>query len=200
MPILIAAAVVIVLIIGTVLFSKNSDPVDEVHTETPEAITRPTETGADIFVQEEEESEPEKTKLIEQEEEIEKTPNPITIKEEVSPVEVAEVPEPVVEAPVTAGTINGTFSATGNYITPSRIPLELAVILTVENNTITDASVSYEKDGSYATPNQARFDGAYKTEVIGKNIKEVSLSRVGGASLTTNAFNEAVAKIIDNAS
>jgi hypothetical protein len=31
--------------------------------------------------------------------------------------------------------------------------------------------------------------------VIGENISDINLSRVGGASLTTEAFNEAVAQI-----
>ena len=34
-----------------------------------------------------------------------------------------------------------------------------------------------------------------KTLVVGKKLETISLSRVGGASLTTNAFNEALAEV-----
>ena len=52
------------------------------------------------------------------------------------------------------------------------------------------------KETGYQHPLQERFDAVYKTEVVGKKLTDINLSRVGGASLTSKAFNEAVADII----
>ncbi len=88
-----------------------------------------------------------------------------------------------------------TFTETGSYLTPARTSHELAVSLTLEDGIVTAADVVYDGGEGFSNPNQERFDGAFAAEVIGKPLSEISLSRVGGASLTTNAFNEAVAKI-----
>src|SRR3989344_1271792 len=76
--------------------------------------------------------------------------------------------------------------------TPARTTLEIDVTLTVEGGIVTDANVVYDNGEGFSNPNQERFDGAYKAEVIGKPLNDISLSRVGGASLTSNAFNEAL--------
>lgn len=60
------------------------------------------------------------------------------------------------------------------------------------------------KDITYAQESSNRESAQYysnfvqsfpKTKLIGQNIKNISLSRIGGASLTTNAFNEAVSDL-----
>ena len=72
------------------------------------------------------------------------------------------------------------------------------VTLDVKDGIVTNADVMYgNKETGYQHPLQERFDGAYKTQVVGKKLDNISLSRVGGASLTSKAFNEAVANIID---
>lgn len=85
-------------------------------------------------------------------------------------------------------------AATASYFTPRRKEHEVAVTLKLNGATITDAEVSYD-GGKPRAPSHTAFDNAYKSEVIGKNIKDVSLSRVGGASLTSDAFNQAVEAI-----
>ena len=71
------------------------------------------------------------------------------------------------------------------------------VTLQVKDGTVVDADVMYgNKETGYQHPLQERFDGVYKTSVIGKKLEDINLSRVGGASLTSKAFNEAVADII----
>ncbi len=49
----------------------------------------------------------------------------------------------------------------------------------------------------YQHPLQERCYGAYETQVVGKKLEDISLTRGGGASLTSKAFNEAIANIID---
>ena len=84
------------------------------------------------------------------------------------------------------------LSGSATYQTPARTTLEIDVTLTVEGGIVTDANVVYDNGEGFSNPNQERFDGAYKAEVIGKPLNDISLSRVGGASLTSNAFNEAL--------
>lgn len=71
------------------------------------------------------------------------------------------------------------------------------VTLEVSNGVVKSADVMYDnKETGYQHPLQERFDAVYKTEVIGKKLEDINLSRVGGASLTSKAFNKAVAEII----
>jgi hypothetical protein len=96
-----------------------------------------------------------------------------------------------------AATAAIAYTENTSYLTPARTEHKMAVTLTVADGVVTDASVTYDGQSSgFSNPNHERFDAAYKTEVIGKKLSEVSLSRVGGASLTSKAFNEAVAKIV----
>ena len=89
---------------------------------------------------------------------------------------------------------NGTYKNTVTYQTPNRTEYQLDVTLTVSNDVVTDAKVAYSQ-GAEKDPNAQRFEGAYKTEVIGKSLDSINLSRVGGASLTTGAFNKALTQI-----
>jgi molybdopterin-binding protein len=70
----------------------------------------------------------------------------------------------------------------------------LIITLELEGETIVASNITYD-GGPAITPAHSGFDGAYSAEIIGQNINEIDLSRVGGASLTSVAFNEAVADI-----
>jgi hypothetical protein len=86
------------------------------------------------------------------------------------------------------------FVAEASYLTPRRTEHNMVITLKLDGETITDASITYD-GSSAATPMHLAFDGAYQSEIIGQNINNVELSRVGGASLTSVAFNEGVAEI-----
>lgn len=99
----------------------------------------------------------------------------------------------------TATHANHIISGTGHYTTPANQPLHLTVSVAVnDQDLIEEVSVIYDDQeaGKYTTPFQERFDNAYHEAVIGQDIKTVSLSRVGGASLTSDAFNEAIQNIL----
>ncbi len=98
--------------------------------------------------------------------------------------------------------MSGTFNANSSYLTPRRTEHTVALSLTLENNIVTAVSVAFDGQptGQYSNDNQARFDATYQSEVVGKRIENISLARVGGASLTSRAFNEAVAQIRARAS
>lgn len=113
--------------------------------------------------------------------------------------------KPVVEAPTTQTPLqeipansalykNGLYTTVTTYRTPKQTEYQLNVALTITDDIVTDAVVTYSQ-GAEKDPNAKRFEDAYKAEVIGKSLDGINLSRVGGASLTTNAFNKALTEI-----
>ena len=89
---------------------------------------------------------------------------------------------------------DGTYATDVTYFTPKRDEYGVNVSLKLTKDIVTDAKVTYSNGGE-KDPNAARFEAAYKAEVIGKDIDTLNLSRVGGASLTTAAFNNALVNI-----
>lgn len=93
---------------------------------------------------------------------------------------------------------DGTYSAAGTYATPGgRESIELSV--TLVDGEITDTSLQQNAKTGEAEEYQSRFASGYKTLVVGKNIDEVSVSRVAGSSLTSNGFEDALDQIKDDA-
>lgn len=105
-----------------------------------------------------------------------------------------EAPTQGTEAVATSDYKDGTYRSQVTYFTPNRDEYLLDVSLTLKDDVVTAANVTYSQ-GAEKDPNAQRFEKAYRTEVIGKEIESLNLSRVGGASLTTGAFNEALAEI-----
>lgn len=89
---------------------------------------------------------------------------------------------------------DGSYDATGNYQTPGGSE-SIGVKVTFTNGVITDAEVTQEGRTNEAQEYQAAFASAFKSQVIGKKIGDVSLSRVAGSSLTPNGFNDALSDI-----
>jgi hypothetical protein len=129
----------------------------------------------------------------------------ITTTEVATETPVQELPAPTSVTPETAGTNNvpqpsaldyadGTYKTQVTYQTPARAEYLMDVSLTVSNDFVTTAKIVYS-NGAEKDPNAAKFEAAYKTEVIGKDIDTLNLSRIGGASLTTAAFNNALVSI-----
>ena len=93
---------------------------------------------------------------------------------------------------------DGTYTATGSYQTPGGSE-SIGVTLTLSSGTITDASVQQNASGGEAEEYQSRFASGFKSQVVGKKITDVSLSRVAGSSLTPNGFNNALQTIEEQA-
>lgn len=132
------------------------------------------------------------------------TPSTETVRSEVeNTVTITTPSDAPTDSPVTAPAdavvqdgLPSNYIANTTYLTPKRTSHTLAVSLTLEGDTVTDASVQYDgKDTGFSNNYQERFDAEYKTLVIGKKLTDISLSRVGGASLTSESFNEAVKQI-----
>jgi len=111
---------------------------------------------------------------------------------DTEPVDTPDSGEPTA---ATGGPV--TFRSSGEYLTPARTEHVVDVSLTLEAGVVRDATILFDGKaaGQYSNDNQARFADAYKAQVVGKPLGDISLSRVGGASLTSRAFNEAVVKI-----
>lgn len=86
---------------------------------------------------------------------------------------------------------NGTYTASGSYSTPESTE-DIEVTITVSNNKITEASVSQQASSRESRAYQADFASGYKSQVVGKDIATLQLSRVSGSSLTPRGFNEAL--------
>jgi len=119
--------------------------------------------------------------------------------ESVSSVEVRE--EEVVENvndTITEGLeyANGVYQTNTSYALPNGGSHQMDVEITLAEDVITDVKVVFDGDVSGgSTAIQKRFIDAMSPEVIGNKVNAVSLSRTGGASLTTGGFNEALENI-----
>ena len=109
---------------------------------------------------------------------------------ESTKTEDTQTDSPATPADTSATYKDGTYSEMGHYISPGGAE-SIDVTVTLENDIITSATVTGNASGE-AQEHQDDFIAGYKSSVVGKDIDTVSLSRVGGASLTTNGFNAAL--------
>lgn len=111
-------------------------------------------------------------------------------------VDIAPIPpvDTTKKKPTTFIYKNGTYSATGSYMSPGG-PDKLGVSITINDDIITDSTVTNGAGDNTSSKIQDRFISGYKQYVIGKNISDLSLTKVSGASLTPLGFNDALAQI-----
>ncbi len=96
--------------------------------------------------------------------------------------------------PITSTSQSRTISEIGQY-QAHQFNESIIVTLTLKNNIINDLkTVHSPQDGESALYHDA-FDGEIRPLVIGKNIKDINVSCVAGASDTTNGFMQAIEKI-----
>ena len=89
---------------------------------------------------------------------------------------------------------DGTYTAEGTYQTPETVE-KISVTLTLESNKVTAVEVTGDPQARETEQYQSEFIGGIQDEVVGKNIDDLSVDRVGGSSLTSGGFNAAVAEI-----
>lgn len=90
---------------------------------------------------------------------------------------------------------DGTYTATGSYQTPGGRESIGVTITLASDGTISDSSLQLSTSGGETQQFQSKFASGYKSQVVGKRIDEVSLSRVAGSSLTSRGFNSAIEDI-----
>lgn len=100
---------------------------------------------------------------------------------------------------VGSGYKNGTYTATVSYSVPKGATNQIAVQATISDGKITAVSskdtFSDRESGDYIDS----FESSLKADVVGQPLSGFSASRIGGASLTTYAFEEAIQKIATQA-
>ena len=94
---------------------------------------------------------------------------------------------------------DGTYTASGSYQTPETVET-ISVTLTLDNDVITEVNVIGDPQARETQQYQGQFIGGISDVVVGKDIDEISVSRVAGSSLTSKGFNSAVDKIKSEAS
>jgi hypothetical protein len=102
---------------------------------------------------------------------------------------------PVPAAP--GNTSTKTITETVSYSVPENHQEEMVVVATVDSNgTLIDVKVSSVPTNKESRGYYGAFSNAFKPSLVtGKNISSISVSRIGGASLTTGAFNKALGNI-----
>lgn len=89
---------------------------------------------------------------------------------------------------------DGTYTAEGSYRTPETTET-IEVTITLESDVITAVEVTGDPQAPQTVQYQGRFIGGISDEVVGRDIDEISVSRVAGSSLTSGGFNEALEAI-----
>lgn len=89
---------------------------------------------------------------------------------------------------------DGTYTAEGSYATPESVET-ISVTVTLADDTITAVEVKGDPQKPESQQYQGQFIGGIADVVVGKDIDQLSVSRVAGSSLTSGGFNQAIAKI-----
>lgn len=109
-------------------------------------------------------------------------------------------PVPTTPSYTDADLKDGTYSSTVRYEVPFGSIELMNLEVTVAEGVVTDSTVEFEVTNPVSESYARSFDNYYKDEVVGQSLAEVSLARVGGASLTNAAFDAALENIKTEAS
>ncbi len=88
---------------------------------------------------------------------------------------------------------DGTYEASGSYANPGGTS-SVDVTLTIAANEVTDVEVAPGASGT-SLSYQEQFIAGIDSEVVGKAVNDIDVSKVSGSSLTSGGFNEALAQI-----
>lgn len=191
MPYFITVLALVFIGVGFTLFHQNEQSLGLTE-ETP-SIETVSETGTTVSTEPPKASEV--VTVVEPTEEV-----PLIKPASVDP----EVPDatqsnPVPKTPIISPTYaNGTYNAQTSYRTPDGT-YQMTVGVTVQQDEVTATTLTFDSQGARDAYSK-RFANSYKSSLIGKDLESISLSRVGGASLTTKAFNTALGSIRAQAS
>jgi len=86
---------------------------------------------------------------------------------------------------------DGTYTEAGSYTAPSGTET-VDVTVTLAAGVITDVKVVGEATDPTAKLHQGEFSSGIAAIVVGKNIDDIKVDKVGGSSLTSGGFNEAI--------
>jgi hypothetical protein len=106
----------------------------------------------------------------------------------------AHAPETRTPSPSASIYADGTYTADGEYPSPSGRET-IGVTLTLVDDVVTEAIATPAATDPQARIFQKRFSMGISAAVVGRDIADLSVSRVSGSSLTSIGFNAAVEQI-----
>jgi len=87
---------------------------------------------------------------------------------------------------------DGEYSGQGSYTPPSNQTEEVDVTLTLKDSVVTELEVTTSGNHPTSKMHQRDFTSKVQDQVVGKNIDELDVDKVGGSSLTSSGFNKAL--------
>ena len=93
---------------------------------------------------------------------------------------------------------DGTYSATGSYVSPAG-PEQVELSLVIKDDKVVSANFVGKGTNPTTMKLQGLFKAGFSTYVVGRNIDEISLTVVNGSSLTPKGFTDALLKIKNEA-
>ena len=129
------------------------------------------------------------------------TPTVVTVQTADTATPTPTTPSTTTTTPVTTTSNkykDGTYTASATYSVPHGSN-SISVNVTIANDAITNVSTNHTYKDSESGMYVDSFDSYISSKVVGKSVSSLSLSRVGGASLTTIGFNNALNTIVKNA-
>ncbi|MGB3909167.1 MAG: hypothetical protein WBL06_01690 [Pseudolysinimonas sp.] len=99
-----------------------------------------------------------------------------------------------VDSETSAEYADGTYTAEGDYVSPAG-PSKVSVEITLAGDIVTGVTVTPESTDSTARGFQTQFADGIGAVVEGEDIDTLAVSRVGGSSLTSGGFKDAIEKI-----
>jgi len=89
---------------------------------------------------------------------------------------------------------DGTYEADGDYVSPAG-PSRVTVELTVADDVVTDVTVTPLATDPTSKGFQTQFADGISAAIVGQDIDTLNVSRIGGSSLTSGGFNDALEQI-----
>lgn len=106
---------------------------------------------------------------------------------------------PSINSPDTSANTNTatleTLTAKANYNVPEGGINSITVTITLNGENITDINVEHSIAERESQKYINSFDSKIKTSVVGKNLSSLSPARIGGASLTSAGFYQALSQL-----
>ena len=98
-----------------------------------------------------------------------------------------------------SGYKDGTYSATSNYSVPQGNSNSIGVSITVKDGVVTAVKTDENYSDRESEMYIDSFESLLQNAVVDKSIKNLQLNRIGGATLTTAAFDDALDSIRNDA-
>lgn len=89
---------------------------------------------------------------------------------------------------------DGTYEAEGSYQSPAGEET-VGVSLTLADGKVSAVTVTPQATDSNSVRFQGEFKDGISSEIVGKDLDEIEVSKVAGSSLTSGGFNQAVETI-----